>query len=565
MALIKCSECGKVFSDKAPACPNCACPTALIEREVEENVESEKAILKNEKAEVICADKNEKLVELSNDKESLLSFEELKIFAFQSILPYINKELNESVTKVNKGRGDGDVDFYITCQERIIGIRVKIDAYPDIIHVGKLFGENKKDMDYAKDMYEAGYEFAIANIGIGSSDPIRFNRRIFLKEDGYYFNYRNLQFRDYGKLSSIRYSLSEIPEDESWKEIAGFEYQRPSKKENLNSSYLIQRQDPEKEREEERRRKIEFENWDMWRNDVAYKTQISQYYEKYNISVNDIEFYYEMFHYMALAMRYRSDAEELMNYFYNAIDFIRGMFLRDSKEVPLDKVLATLKDLCYETELMKNHEIGVWEITACNYLIYKYLIDESFVRKCISEYRSITDENTPLLGFLNEVMKKEFRENPVTFGYPAELRNRIKKLEAMNCPEYYTMFEAKKSEIRKGMVQFALLHDRVINKKKIQDVCDYNISEMNRYEADTYKIDEFIKDHFDAKLAEPMRTVVEAFVKEMELYRISMKYDIQMIKKAQESGYGFFEFRDAVKESKRKYDEYFASKRVSKI
>lgn len=28
MALIKCSECGKEFSDKASACPNCGCPTS---------------------------------------------------------------------------------------------------------------------------------------------------------------------------------------------------------------------------------------------------------------------------------------------------------------------------------------------------------------------------------------------------------------------------------------------------------------------------------------------------------------------------------------------------------
>lgn len=27
MALITCTECGKEFSDKAPACPNCGCPT----------------------------------------------------------------------------------------------------------------------------------------------------------------------------------------------------------------------------------------------------------------------------------------------------------------------------------------------------------------------------------------------------------------------------------------------------------------------------------------------------------------------------------------------------------
>lgn len=35
MALIKCPECGKEFSDKANACPNCACPnTALIDAPV---------------------------------------------------------------------------------------------------------------------------------------------------------------------------------------------------------------------------------------------------------------------------------------------------------------------------------------------------------------------------------------------------------------------------------------------------------------------------------------------------------------------------------------------------
>lgn len=30
MALITCTECGKEFSDKAPACPNCGCPTSEV-------------------------------------------------------------------------------------------------------------------------------------------------------------------------------------------------------------------------------------------------------------------------------------------------------------------------------------------------------------------------------------------------------------------------------------------------------------------------------------------------------------------------------------------------------
>ena len=30
MALITCTECGKEFSEKASACPNCGCPTEEI-------------------------------------------------------------------------------------------------------------------------------------------------------------------------------------------------------------------------------------------------------------------------------------------------------------------------------------------------------------------------------------------------------------------------------------------------------------------------------------------------------------------------------------------------------
>ena len=38
MALIKCSECGKEFSDKASACPNCGCPTSeMVESPIVED------------------------------------------------------------------------------------------------------------------------------------------------------------------------------------------------------------------------------------------------------------------------------------------------------------------------------------------------------------------------------------------------------------------------------------------------------------------------------------------------------------------------------------------------
>jgi hypothetical protein len=36
MALIKCPECGKEISDKAPSCPNCGCPADIIKEEIEQ-------------------------------------------------------------------------------------------------------------------------------------------------------------------------------------------------------------------------------------------------------------------------------------------------------------------------------------------------------------------------------------------------------------------------------------------------------------------------------------------------------------------------------------------------
>lgn len=54
MALIKCGECGKEFSDKASACPNCACP---VEREkVKVIVEREKGFLGSANVPVIYID-----------------------------------------------------------------------------------------------------------------------------------------------------------------------------------------------------------------------------------------------------------------------------------------------------------------------------------------------------------------------------------------------------------------------------------------------------------------------------------------------------------------------------
>lgn len=42
MALIKCIECGKEFSDRAAACPNCGCPTEIILEELNASKKKQK-------------------------------------------------------------------------------------------------------------------------------------------------------------------------------------------------------------------------------------------------------------------------------------------------------------------------------------------------------------------------------------------------------------------------------------------------------------------------------------------------------------------------------------------
>lgn len=40
MSLIKCSECGKEYSDKAAGCPNCGCPTSVADNRTELNFDN---------------------------------------------------------------------------------------------------------------------------------------------------------------------------------------------------------------------------------------------------------------------------------------------------------------------------------------------------------------------------------------------------------------------------------------------------------------------------------------------------------------------------------------------
>lgn len=56
MALITCTECGKEFSDKAPACPNCWCPTEDIIREQNKQKQQENYVSENSNTDPVLLD-----------------------------------------------------------------------------------------------------------------------------------------------------------------------------------------------------------------------------------------------------------------------------------------------------------------------------------------------------------------------------------------------------------------------------------------------------------------------------------------------------------------------------
>ena len=48
MALIKCPECGKEFSDKAPACIHCGCPTPEASKDMNNEAVQDECVKKKE-------------------------------------------------------------------------------------------------------------------------------------------------------------------------------------------------------------------------------------------------------------------------------------------------------------------------------------------------------------------------------------------------------------------------------------------------------------------------------------------------------------------------------------
>ena len=323
MGLVKCPDCGKEFSDRINACPNCSCPLEYAVREQNE-------------IRTISMYSNIK-------KEELMSSKELKRFAFESIYPYIQKELNNKILEVIKGNSEEiDADYYLKTDNEIIALEVFVEVAPSK-------NSYRYNMELAQKMNKKGYKYAVAIVGIGSTDAIRFDRRVVLNNDNFYIDYKSLKFLNVEEFKGIKYSLS--LEKDFDKEII---YERQN--ENSNP-YIIQK--PKKD----------------YRNNFSRekrKNIMNQLWEDYLIPVNYFEYLYDYIDKLAEAIDFQLDVKESLINFLNCVDYCKGFYLSDSTPVNEDKIIIEC------VKFLENNifiELSKYDKYVFAFYVYHYLVN----------------------------------------------------------------------------------------------------------------------------------------------------------------------------------------------
>lgn len=374
MGLLKCPDCGKEFSDRIDACPNCACPKSAVLKELE----SKKEVKVNNEI------KSEEINPFKYTKKDLMSYEELKIFSIQSILPYICEELKINKADMSECDAQYGVDFIAKTTDSAIGIKFIIDIAPN--KSIKLYDE-----DAAKKMYSLGFKFAVAQIGVGSKDELRFQRRVVLKNDGYLFNYTGLKYFEYKDYSNVRLSLSE---DTSWKYIF-------NPKTDEENPYTIKK---------EKRTYREYFNSD------TYETTIQGLFDKYYIQSRHREFLKEYILSLAESIQYSLSAENTLVNFMNCVDYCQGLFLSNSKAVKENKIILKTIELLEENSFIS---LNKYELFNFGFYVYYFLKNGGTNAEMISS------------SLANKMKIDLFKTNSDFFGFGRTVNSEINEKKSI--------------------------------------------------------------------------------------------------------------------------------------
>lgn len=103
MALINCPECGKEYSSKANACPNCGCPTNYSLVQNTNNIELDKSVddskINDDSSDTITSNKHESNHDLNTNKK--FKFKWYYLFVFP-LIPYYLIWKKSAISKNNK-------------------------------------------------------------------------------------------------------------------------------------------------------------------------------------------------------------------------------------------------------------------------------------------------------------------------------------------------------------------------------------------------------------------------------------------------------------------------------
>ena len=520
MGLIKCIDCGKEFSDRVEACPNCACPTKEILKELshkkKENVEVSKTLLNEIKKTNVDEEKEYKPYKV--DKKKLMNSNEMKRFAFNSIVPLIEKELKEKIIKLKETKFDkDDIDFYIETKSKKIGIKVFIEIAPNKV------GYHYID-DLVKKSQEKGWLFATANIGVGARNEIFFNRRIVLNEAEYMFDYQQLKFHEIyssEEESEIKYSLSRVPEtyDYILKNIPDYV-----------SPFAVQK--PE----------INYNN--KFYGDT-YQEELREVFYKNKFSIDDFQFYHKFIFNLAIAINHRVDVERLFLTFSNCVEFCKGNLYSDSVPVVHNKIIPMVVE-----ELEKNSFVNLSKYEKYNFAFYVYY----FITSKETDGAIISPEK------MNEIKINVFNNFPKHFGFYSLAEKREKERQINSYENIYKMLQDGIDFVKNNFQQFININLKINNSgvKILIDFAAVNV-EVNKLLQDARNKMKFLQTGFDMTREFPKKEIYIMYRKSLESYIDLLELDYNMnhklCNKSKGGRYGFFEYRKDSKNRNEKCNE----------
>ena len=354
MGLVKCPDCGKEFSDRIDACPNCACPIDVAEKLSIDD----KIIISNEAIKKKC------------DKNSKLSSSELFDFSVENIMPYIIEELGGDVEVIKGSKENGEPDFFLNTSNEKIGLNFVISIAP----CKSNSGYNK---ELAERLYDKGIKFAVAQVSIGASDSYKFDRRILEKNDSYYFDYEKLYFYDVEKFYGVKLMLGK---NTNYEQI----YER---KAEANEWLKVKK------------------NIDNYRAEFLNDSLVHEILVKYGVNE---KFYEKFFHIIGSSIDYKLSYKDLVINFLNCVDIVDGVVLSDDKEVKRRDIIKKCIDY-YDNNTLVN--LDNYDIYWLSFFVYYYIANNKNKSPILSleEYKKIKidlyENDHSLFGF-----KKSYRE-----------------------------------------------------------------------------------------------------------------------------------------------------------